>query len=75
MVLSMATDSDPKTYAAAYIKGDWDKAVYLDSVHSDNLMTAFLNLGAEFWTLRRRMLVLEKFMAEKRVIDPAAVEA
>jgi hypothetical protein len=74
--MSMATDKkDRPTYATDYIKGDWDKAVYLDNPHSDNLMTAFLNLGAEHWALKRRVMVLEKLIAEKKVIDPAAVEA
>ena len=68
--------ADPKpTYAAPFIKGDWDKAVYLDSPHTDNLMTAFLSLGAEFWAMRRRMMVLEKFLGEKRVVNLAAIEA
>ncbi len=69
------TQSDRPTYAADFIKSDFEKAVYLDSVHSDNLMTAFLGLGAEHWALRRRVMVLEKFMAENNVIDPARVEA
>ena len=38
-----------QTYATDYVKGDWDKAVYLDNPHTDNLMSAVLNLGAEFW--------------------------
>ncbi len=59
------------TYTADYVKGDWDKAVY----HVDNLMTAFMSLGADFWALRRRVMVLEKFLAQSRTIDPAAVEA
>ncbi len=67
--------TDRPTYTADYIKGDFEKAVYLDNVHTDNLMTAFLGLGAEHWALRRRVMVLEKFMAENKVIDPALVEA
>jgi hypothetical protein len=63
------------TFAAAYVKADFEKAVYLDNVHADNLMTAFLGLGAEHWALRRRVKVLEKFMAAGKVIDPAKVEA
>jgi len=63
------------TYAADFIKGDFEKAVYLDDAHTDNLMTAFLGLGAEHWALRRRVMVLEKFMADSKVIEPAAVEA
>ena len=41
------TKTDRPTYTADYIKGDFEKAVYLDNVHTDNLMTAFLGLGAE----------------------------
>jgi len=67
--------SNRPTYTADYIKGDFEKAVYLDNAHTDNLMTAFLGLGAEHWALRRRVMVLEKFMAEGNVIDPALVEA
>ena len=68
-------NADRPTYTADYIKGDFEKAVYLDNVHSDNLMTAFLGLGAEHWALRRRVMVLEKFMAEGKIIDPALVES
>ena len=72
----MADDKKNRpTYAADFVKGDFEKAVYLDSVHSDNLMTAFLGLGAEHWALRRRLMVLERFMAEKGVIVPDEVEA
>ena len=67
--------SDHTTYAAPFIKGDWDKAVYLDNPHVDNLMTAFVGLGAEFWTMRRRMMVLEAFLAKSKVVDLTALEA
>ena len=46
------TKSKRQNYTADFFKGDFEKAVYLDSVHSDNLMTAFLGLGAEHWALR-----------------------
>lgn len=62
-----------QTHAADFIKGDWDKAVYLDSVHADNLMTVVLALGAEFWTMRRRMMVLEKVMGNDKIA--AAIES
>lgn len=62
-----------QTYAADFIKGDWDKAVYLDSAHSDNLMSVVLALGAEFWTMRRRMMVLEKVLGNDKIA--AAIES
>ena len=69
------TKKPAATYTADYIKGDWQKAVYLDNPHVDNLMTAFLGLGAEHWALRRRVKVLEKFMADKKIADPSAIES
>ena len=60
-------DAKHETHAVDFIKGDWDKAVYLDSPHSDNLMTVVLALGAEFWTMRRRLMVVEKVLEEKGV--------
>jgi len=66
---------DRPTYAADFIKGDWDKAVYLDNPHVDNLMTAFVSLGAEHWSLRRRVMVLEHLLSEKKVLDPKKLEA
>ena len=61
-------------HAVPFIKGDWDKAVYTDNPHTDNLMTVVLALGAEVWTVRRRMMVLEKVLEEKGV-SPEVVES
>jgi len=63
-----------EAHAVPFIKGDWDKAVYLDNPHTDNLMSTVLALGAEVWTMRRRMMVLEKLLEEKGV-SPEAVES
>lgn len=63
----MAETKKHETYAADFIKGDWDKAVYLDNPHTDNLMTVVLALGAEYWTMRRRLMVVEKILEEKGV--------
>jgi hypothetical protein len=71
----MADTKARPTYAADFIKGDWDKAVYLDNPHTDNLMTVVLALGAEFWTMRRRLMVVEKFLETKSVAERAAIEA
>ena len=67
--------SDPKTGTASFIKGDWDRAVYLDSPHTDNLMVAFLGLSGEHWALRRRMMVLETLLAKNKSVDLATLEA
>lgn len=64
-----------QTYATDYVKGDWDKAVYLDNPHTDNLMSAVLNLGAEFWAMRRRQMVVEKLLDQNGAVDRAKIEA
>ncbi len=69
------TPKDRPTYAAPFIKGDWDKAVYLDNPHTDNLMTAFVGLGAEHWSLRRRVMVLEHLLSQSKSLDLAKVES
>jgi hypothetical protein len=65
---------DRQTYATDYIKGDWDKVVYLDSPHTDNLMSAVLNMGAELWAVKRRQLVVERLLDQKGTINRAMVE-
>jgi hypothetical protein len=69
------TPKSQPTYATDYVKGDFDKAVYLDNPHLDNLTTAFLGLGTEFWVMRKRHMVLESYLSEHRLLDPAKFEA
>jgi hypothetical protein len=71
----MASNSESRpTYATEYIKGDWDKSVFLGNAHVDNLMSALLNLGGECWAMRRRLMVVEKLLATKCGIDAADIE-
>lgn len=62
-------------YATEFVKGDFDRSVYLGNPHVDNLMAVVTALGAENWTMRRRLMVLERLLAEKKVIDLDAYEA
>jgi hypothetical protein len=64
-----------ETYTTSFFKGDLEKGVYLPDVHTDNLMTAFLHLASEFWIMRRRMLVMEKLLAEKNVVSAARIDS
>jgi len=57
------------------IKGAWDKAVYTDSSHIDNLMSAMLQMGTEFWTLKRRQMVVERLLEDKKHVTEAAIDA
>jgi hypothetical protein len=68
-------DKDKPTYAAEYVKGDWNNAVFLDSVHADSLTSVVLSLGTELWMTRRRLLVLEKLLEKKNLVARTETEA
>ncbi len=62
----MASKSDQShTHASDYIEGDWRRSVFLGNPHVDNLMTALLGLGGEYWAMRRRLMVVEKLLASR----------
>jgi len=69
------SSSERPTHAAEYIKGDWDKSVFLGNPHVDNLMTALLGLGGEYWALQRRLMVVEKLLATRCGIEPSEIES
>ena len=62
-------------YATDFVKSDYDKAIITDSVHTDNLMTALLNVTAEVWVIRRRLMITEALAAQKVVATSAAIDA
>ena len=59
--------SDPTTFTTDFIKADDEEAVMLGNPILDNMMTALISLGAEVWTNRRRMKVLERVLEDKGV--------
>lgn len=69
-----AKDERPD-FAVPFVKGDWDRVTYTDNTHIDNLMDALIGLGAEVWTLKRRNMVLEKFLDQKKIAPKELVEA
>jgi hypothetical protein len=48
---------------------------YFDTVVTDNLIEAFMELAAEVWTIRDRQAVLETVLAEKGIDAAALIEA
>lgn len=62
-------------YAVDFVKSDYDKAVITDNVHTDNLMTAMLNLAGEVWVIRRRLLIADKLAQQKQFATAAAIDA
>lgn len=63
------TVKDRPTYASDFIESDSDRAVFLGNPALDNLMTTVIALGAEVWTNRRRMKVLEALLEEKGITE------
>jgi hypothetical protein len=57
------------------IEIDGPGPVYFDSVVTDNLLEAFMELAAEVWTIRDRQAVLETVLAAKGIDAAALVEA
>ncbi len=48
---------------------------YFDSVVTDNMLDALVELAAEVWTVKDRMMVLETVLADKGIDAAALVEA
>lgn len=71
----MADNKKGAAYAIDYVKADHEKATYTDNPHIDNLIVAFHNMGSEVWTMRRRLMVIEKFLDEKNVALKQQIEA
>ena len=57
------------TYASDFIPSDVERAVFLGNPILDNMMTSLIALGAEVWSNRRRMKVVEALLAEKGVTN------
>ncbi len=49
------------------MKADIGNVSFLGNVHIDNIMTALIAMGAEIWTDRRRIRVLESLLEKKGV--------
>ena len=61
--------TDRPTFASDFIPADIDKAVFLGNPILDNMMTSLIALGAEVWSNRRRMKVIEALLAEQGVTN------
>ncbi len=63
------------TYATDFIKADTDQAVFLGNPLFDNMMTSMIALGAEVWSNRRRMRIIEKLLQEHGSVTNEMIEA
>ena len=54
-------------YTTDFVKADIGNVSFLGNVHIDNIVTALIAMGAEIWTDRRRIRVLESLLTQKGV--------
>ena len=63
----------PTPASDGFIPSESDDISLFDDPVTDNVLHVLIALGAEFWTLRRRMFVLEKVL-EKAGVSTADIE-
>ncbi|MDG2321246.1 MAG: hypothetical protein P8L79_13385 [Rhodospirillaceae bacterium] len=68
------SNAESGTYTVDYFKSDTHRGVLLKDTMTDNIVTAMINMGAEMWAYRRRMLVMEQLMLERGGITPEMIE-
>ncbi len=62
-----STDSKRPTYTVPAIAADMRQASFLGNPALDNVVSCIIAMGAEMWSTRRRMKVLEALLAQKGV--------
>lgn len=66
---------DPKTFTTDYVRSDYADMTFMGNAHIDALTSALQALGAEVWSSRRRLYVIEALMAKKMAVTPASIQA
>jgi hypothetical protein len=54
-------------FTAKFIPSDVEQVSFFDNIVLDNMMTVMIAMGSEVWSMRRRMMVLEKLLESKGV--------
>jgi hypothetical protein len=62
------------TYTTTPIKSDSDSAVFLGNPHLDNLMTVVIALGAEIWSDRQRLRIVERLLEQHGRVSHEMIE-
>ncbi|HEY6644443.1 hypothetical protein [Povalibacter sp.] len=73
--IAKTSKPDPKTYTTDFIKSDLENMTFLGNPHIDALTHSLQALGAEVWTARRRLYVIEALMARKIAVTPESIQA
>ncbi|MCB2109241.1 MAG: hypothetical protein KDE14_16135 [Rhodobacteraceae bacterium] len=67
-------NSDRATHTVSFIPGDTRGTVFLGNPVLDNMMHVIFAMGAEMWTTKRRLKIVESLLAAKRDVTPEAIE-
>lgn len=68
------TSSKTDTHTTNFFKSDTDRSVLLKDLMTDNIVTAIINLGAEQWTTRRRLMTIEQLLSEHGSVTTEMIE-
>ncbi len=64
----------PRQAASDYIPSDFANFTFFEDRTVDKLMQVVISLGAEFWVMRRRMLVTEALLDKGTIVTTAEIE-
>lgn len=62
------------TYTSEAIRSDVDSVVMLGHPHFDNLMTVVIALGAEIWSDRQRLRIVERLLEQHGRVSREMIE-
>ena len=65
---------DERQAASDYIPSDFANFSFFEDRTVDKLMQIVISLGAEFWVMRRRMLVTEALLDKGTIVTSAQIE-
>ena len=57
-----------------HIKSDVDQVSFMGNMALDNMMNTLMALGAEVWSHRRRMAIIERLLEDKGTVSQADIE-
>ena len=69
-----AKDGPARQAASDYIPSDFANFTFFEDRTVDKLMQVVISLGAEFWVMRRRMLVTEALLDKGAIVTTAQIE-
>ncbi|MSO99206.1 MAG: hypothetical protein EXR11_13485 [Rhodospirillaceae bacterium] len=63
-----------ETYAAEFVKADYDRAVFTDNPYIDSLITSLTALSANVWAIQRRMKIVEILLEKNGAVTRDMIE-